>query len=115
MSAPASSAVLDFPRLVHAARLELESAGNPSYVVALVDAAGEPHLSPMVFFTNEPARENAERLLRSGTPGETVVIVSRQAVGHRAMFTVLDPRTLKKLHSQLEVVETTFAQDDAPV
>jgi hypothetical protein len=116
MSAPSSSAAsLDFPAIVHAARLELESAGNPSYVVALVDAAGEPHLSPMVFFTNEPAVANADRLLADGRAGEQVFIISRQAVGRRALFTVLDPCTLKKLHTQLEVVETTFAQDDAPV
>ena len=115
MNAPSSSAAgLDYARLVHAARLDLESAGNPAFVVAWVDAAGESHLSPMVFFTNEPAVEHAKRLL-SQEPQRTVTIISRQAVAHRALFTVLDPGTLKKLHSQLEVVETSFAKDNGPL
>ena len=37
MSAPSSPAAgLDFARIIHAARLELETAGNPSFVVAVV-------------------------------------------------------------------------------
>jgi hypothetical protein len=115
MNAPGSPVTgLDFGRLVHAARLDLESAGNPSFIVAWVDAAGESHLSPMVFFTNEPAVEHAARLVRHDESLK-VTIISRQAVAHRALFTVLDPRTLKKLHTQLEVVETSFAQEHGPV
>jgi hypothetical protein len=116
MSAPSSPAAgLDFARIIHAARLELETAGSPSFVVAVVDPSGATHLSPLVFFTHDPAREDADRAASTGAPGDVIVIVSRQAVGHRAVFTVLDPWTLKKLHTQLEVVETTFAQDNAAV
>jgi hypothetical protein len=31
------------------------------------------------------------------------------------MFTVLDPKTLKKLHQRLEVIEETFAETDRPI
>jgi hypothetical protein len=116
MSSPTSPAAgLDFDRVVHAARLELETAGNPSFIVVVVDASGTTHLSPLVYFTHDPAREDARRAALTGAADDVIVIVSRQAVGHRALFTVLDPATMKKLHTQLEVVETTFAQDHAPV
>ena len=116
MSSPTSPAAgLDFNRIVHAARLELETAGNPSFIVVVVEASGATHLSPLVFFTHAPASEDARRAAATGSPGDVIVIVSRQAVAHRALFTVLDPQTLKKLHTQLEVVETTFAEDTAPI
>jgi hypothetical protein len=107
---------LDHVRIINQARLELESAGNPSYVVAVVDEAGTAHLAPMVFSTVGPAADHATRLNRAafGT-GDQVVIVSRSAAGRRAMFTVVDPRTLKKLHQRLEVIEETFAEMDTKI
>jgi hypothetical protein len=113
MSAPFS---LDFVRIINAARLELESAGNPSYVVAVMDADGQAHLAPMVFSTVGPAADHATRLNRAAfSTGEQVVIVSRSAAGHRAMFTVVEPRTLRKLHQRLEVIEETFAEMDTKI
>jgi hypothetical protein len=107
---------LDHVRIINQTRLELESAGNPSYVVAVVDAGGTAHLAPMVFSTVGPAADHAKRLNRAAfDSGERVVIVSRSAAGRRAMFTVVDPRTLKKLHQRLEVIEETFAELDAKI
>ena len=107
---------LDFVRIINAARLELESAGNPSYVVAVVDTEGQAHLAPMVFSTVGPAGDHATRLTRAAfDTGEQVVIVSRSAAGRRAMFTVVEPRTLRKLHQRLEVIEETFAEMDTKI
>jgi hypothetical protein len=107
---------LDHVRIINQARLELESAGNPSYVVAVVDQAGTAHLAPMVFSTVGPAADHAKRLNRAAFGSEEhVVIVSRSAAGRRAMFTVLDPRTLKKLLTRLEVIEETFAEIDRAI
>jgi len=107
---------LDHVRIINAARLELESAGNPSYVVAVVDVEGQAHMAPMVFATVGPAADHATRLVRGEiAPGEHVVIISRSAAGRRAMFTVVEPRTLRKLHQRLEVVEETFAELDTKI
>jgi hypothetical protein len=107
---------LDFVRIINGARLELESAGNPSYVVAVVDAEAQVHLAPMVFSTVGPAGDHATRLTRATfDTGEQVVIVSRSAAGRRAMFTVVEPRTLRKLHQRLEVIEETFAEMDTKI
>jgi hypothetical protein len=112
----ASPFELDFVRIINQCRLELESAGNPSYVVAVVDAAGTAHLAPMVFSTVGPAADHAARLNRAAFGSdEQVLIVSRSAAGRRAMFTVVDPRTLKKLHQRLEVIEETFAEIDKAI
>src|SRR5437868_2453855 len=107
---------LDHVRIINAARLELESAGNPSYAVAVVDTDGQAFLAPMVFSTVGPAADHATRLTRAAfDTGEQVVIVSRSAAGRRAMFTVVDPRTLRKLHQRLEVIEETFAEMDTKI
>jgi hypothetical protein len=107
---------LDHVRIINQARLELESAGNPSYVVAVVDTDGQTHLAPMVFATVGPAAEHATRLNRAAfSTGEQVVIVSRSAAGRRAMFTVVEPRTLRKLHQRLEVIEETFVEQDTKI
>ena len=110
---PVSTANLDFVRVISQARLELETAGNPSYVVVIIDEAGETHLAPMVFSTVGPAADHAARINRAAfATGELVLIVSRSAADHRAMFAVLDPRGLRKLHQRLEVIEETFAETD---
>jgi hypothetical protein len=107
---------LDYVRIINQSRLELETAGNPGYVVAVVNAAGDVELSPMVFATIGPATDHASRMGRAVfDTGEHVVIVSRSAAGHRAMFTVVEPRTLRKLHQRLEVIEETFAEMDTKI
>jgi hypothetical protein len=107
---------LDHVRIINQCRLELESAGNPSYVVAVIDAGGTAHLAPMVFSTVGPAADHAARLNRAAFGSEElVVLVSRSAAGRRAMFTVVDPRTLKKLHQRLEVIEESFAETDKAI
>jgi hypothetical protein len=106
----------DFVRIINQSRLELEAAGNPSYVVVVLDHAGESHMAPMVFATVGPAVDHATRIGRAAfETGEQVVIVSRSVAEHRAMFTVMDPRTHKKLHQRVEVVEETFAEIDRAV
>jgi hypothetical protein len=105
------TSTLDFVRIINESRLELEAAGNPSYVVAVLDHAGESHLAPMVFATVGPAVDHATRIGRAAfETGEQVVIVSRSETEHRATFSVMDPRTQKKLHQRVEVVEETFAE-----
>lgn len=107
---------LDFVRIINQSRLELEAAGNPSYVVVVLDLAGESHLAPMVFSTVGPAVDHATRIGRAAfETGEQVVIVSRSVADHRAMYTVMDPRTQKKLHQRLEVVEETLAEIDRAI
>src|SRR4051812_36855837 len=107
---------LDYVRIINQARLELESAGNPAYVVAVVDQGDEVHLAPMIYATVGPASDHASRLNRAAfDTGERVVIVSRSAAGHRAMFTVVEPRTMRKLHQRLEVIEETFAEMDTKI
>ena len=101
-------------RLVDAARAELEAAGNPAYLVALVDAHGEPHWSPMIFSAARAAREQAARLESSRRPGEQIAVVARQAEGRRALFTVFDETVERGLHRQLEVIEASFAERDLP-
>ena len=108
---------LDYVRIINQARMELESAGNPSYVVVVIDEVGDAHLAPMVFATVGPAADHAARIGRATfETGERVVIVSRSAAGRRAMFTIVDPRNgLKKLHQRLEVIEETFAETDTKI
>ena len=106
----------DFVRIINESRLELETAGNPSYVVVVLGLDGAAHLAPMVFATVGPAVDHATRIGRAAfETGEQVVIVSRSVADHRARFSVIDPRTHKKLHERLEVVETTFAEIDQAV
>jgi hypothetical protein len=107
---------LDYVRIINQSRLELEAAGNPSYVVVVLDHAGESHLAPMVFSTVGPAVDHAIRIGRAAfETGEQVVIVSRSVAERRAMFTVMDPRTQKKLHQRPEVVEETLAEVDQAI
>jgi hypothetical protein len=113
ISAP--GAQLDYVRIINGSRLELEAAGNPAYVVVILDAEGQAHLSPMVFATVGPATDHAQRTATSTAAGEHVVIVSRSAAGGRAMFSVVEPKTLKRLHQRLEVVEQSFADTDRAI
>jgi hypothetical protein len=107
---------LDHVRIINQARLELESAGNPAYVVVVVDEQSEAHIAPMVYATVGPASDHASRLNRAAfDTNERVVIVSRSAAGRRAMFTVVEPRTMRKLHQRLEVIEETFAEMDTKI
>jgi hypothetical protein len=107
---------LDFVAIINQSRLELETAGNPSYVVVILDQAGASHLAPMVFSTAGTAVDHATRIGRAAfETGERVIIVSRSVADHRAMFSVIDPRTQKRLHQRLEVVEETFAEIDRAV
>lgn len=112
---PANLPEHDYGRIIHAVRVELESAGNPAFVVAIVEADEVKHLSPMVFATIYPASDLARRLRRTAEPGQKAVIISRHASGERAHLAVLDPVTLRKLHEQQEIVEKTFADLDGPV
>jgi hypothetical protein len=112
MDVPYPATSVDYERVIHAARHELEAAGNPSFVVAIVDAAGTAELSAVVYSTIRPASDEGRRLGAAVEPGETVVIVSRQAQGHRANYAILEPASLRKLHQQLEVIERSFAEDD---
>jgi hypothetical protein len=106
---------IDYVRTINGARLELEVSGNPAHVVVMIDAAGQGQLSPMVFSTVGPAADHAKRMAQSAEPGQRVVIVSRSAGGDRAMFTVVDPKTLKRLHQRIEVIEQTFAETDRAI
>jgi hypothetical protein len=107
---------LDYVRIINESRLELETAGNPSYVVVILDHAGDPHLAPMVFSAAGTAVDHATRIGRAAfETGEQVVIVSRSVADRRAMFTVMDPRTQKKLHQRPEVVEATLAEIDQAI
>jgi hypothetical protein len=107
---------LDHVRIINQARMELESAGNPAYVVVVVDEQSETHIAPMVYATVGPASDHASRLNRAAfDTNERVVIVSRSAAGRRAMFTVVEPRTMRKLHQRLEVIEETFAEMDTKI
>lgn len=115
MGSMSTPETVDYLRVINGVRLELESAGNPSYMVVVVDEAGEAHLSPMIYATVGPSSDHAARLVRDAAPGERVLIIGRSAAGRRAMFTVLEPRTLKKLHQRLEVIEESFAETDGPI
>jgi hypothetical protein len=105
----------DYGRIIHGVRLELEAAGNPAYLVVLVDAADVTQLSHMVFATVHSAADLARRLGREAPEGTEALIVSRQADRRRAQYSVLDPATLRKRHEQLEVIEPTFAEIDGPL
>jgi hypothetical protein len=115
MGSMSTPEAVDYVGVINGVRLQLETAGNPAYMVVILDAAGETQLSPMIYATVGPTSEHAVRLAREAGPGERVLIVSRSASGRRAMFTVLEPRTLKKLHQRLEVIEETFAESDGPL
>lgn len=107
---------LDFARIVNQSRMELEAAGNPSFMVVIVDQAGTVHLTPMVFSTAGPATDHAKRINRAAfSTGELVLIVSRSAAADRAMFSVLEPRGLRRLHHQVEVIEETLADIDRAI
>ncbi len=106
----------DYLGIINQSRLELEAAGNPSHVVVVLGHDGQSHVAPMVFATVGPAVDHAIRIGRAAfETGEQVVIVSRSVAERRAMFSVMDPRTQRKLHQRLEVVEVTFAEIDQAV
>ena len=107
----APSLPIDFETIIHAVRLELEAAGNPAYVTLVRDGAGRVVASPLVFASIGPSSDHAARVARAAAPDETVLIVSRHAQDRRQIFNVLAPFTLKKLHTQHEVIERSFAED----
>ena len=111
----ARGAPVDYVRIINGVRLDLESAGNPAFVVVILDGTGEARRSPMVFATVGPSADHAVRLARDTAPGEQAFVVGRSAAGRRAMFTVVEPKSLKKLHQRLEVIEETFAETDGPI
>jgi hypothetical protein len=106
----------DYVRLVDAVRLELQEAGNPAFIVAIRDAGGNVHLSPMVFAAVGPAGEYARRVAGSSlAEGERVLIISRQATARRQSYDVLEPVSLRRLHLQQEVIEQSFVETDGPI
>jgi hypothetical protein len=102
-------------RVVESVRLDLEAAGNPTYILVIVDAAGGAHSAPIVFSAVGPASQHAKRLAPGLGPGEKLLIVSRHASRTRQTFNVLEPAGLKKLHIQDEVIEASVAQTHGPV
>jgi hypothetical protein len=104
------SVPVNYPALVNAVRLELEAAGNPAFVTAVVDGSGTTHASPVVFSSIGPAADHAHHVALAAADGETVLIVSRQSEGPRQLYSVLAPGTLKRLHAQHEVIETAVAE-----
>lgn len=99
-----------YTRMVNAARIQLEAAGNPGYGV-LTALNGELDLAPLIYASLRPAMSHAERTVAQAEPGEKVYIVSRASEGSRIVFTVMDTRS-RKLHEQFEVVEKSLAEED---
>jgi hypothetical protein len=114
-SPPVALSALDHAAIVNAVRLELQEAGNPAFIVAVVDADGAAHVAPMVFSAVGPSSDYVRRMLPALAAGERAVIVSRQASRTRQAFSVLDPTSLRKLHLLEEVIEATLAETDGPV
>lgn len=113
---PSPLARPDHRDTVKSARLELEAASSPAYVVVLVDEGRRVHASPVVFSALKPADDQARHFASRRAIGEEVYVVSRVAERGRQVFTVLQPGTLRKLHTQHEVVEATLAEEQsAPV
>jgi hypothetical protein len=98
----------DYERLVTAARLELEAAGNPAYVTVVCTGGGTIVASPLVFASIGPSSDHAAHVAHAADEGEQVFIVSRHAQGRRQILNVLAPFTLKKLHTQHEVIEQSL-------
>lgn len=107
VSAPTTTT---YQRAVNLSRMELENAGNPSYSV-VVTAGEQMEIVSMVFSTLKPATEHATRLQKLADPEEKIFIVGRHVAGQRVTFQVMDPHS-RKLHTQLEVIEPTFAEED---
>jgi hypothetical protein len=102
-------------RVVDAVRLDLEAAGNPTYMVVVVDATGAVHATPLIFSAVVPAGQHAKRITPQLGAGEKLLIVSRHASRSRQTFNVHEPAGLKKLHIQDEVIEAPVLQTHGPV
>lgn len=102
-----------YQRIINAARIELEGAGNPGYAV-LSALDGQFELGPMIYAALRPALAHADRTAAQAEPGEKVYIVSRAQEGERTMFTIMDSRS-RKLHQQFEVIEKSISEEDTPV
>jgi hypothetical protein len=102
-------------RVIESVRLDLEAAGNPAYLLAIVDAGGSVHSAPIVFSAVGPADQHARRLAPELGAGDQLLIVSRHASRTRQTFNILDPAGLKKLHVQDEVIEASVLQTHGPV
>lgn len=105
-----SDSIDTYHRIVNAARLELEGAGNPGYGV-LTALNGEFELGPMIYASLRPALSHADRVMAQAEPGEKVYIVSRASEGERIAFTIMDSRS-RKLHQQFEVIEKSISEED---
>jgi hypothetical protein len=110
LSSPAS-----LRRVVEAVRLELEEAGNPAYILVVVDGEGRGHSIPIIFSAVGPASGHAARLAPQLGAGEQLVIASRHASRTRQTFNILEPAGLRKLHVQDEVIEASVLQTHGPV
>ena len=102
-----------YPTLINSARVELESAGNPSFAIAMVFSDGT-EIVPVVFATLKPAVVHADRMKAGADAPQAVYIVGRHVEGDRIAFTVMDSRS-RKLHTQFEIVERSFAEEDKPL
>jgi hypothetical protein len=102
-------------RVIEAVRLELEAAGNPTYVLVIVDAGGGVHSAPIIFSAVGPAATHAKRMAGDVGAGEKLLIVSRHASRTRQTYNILEPDGLKKLHVQDEVIEASVLQTHGPV
>jgi hypothetical protein len=112
---PGNAAALNYGQLIDAVRLELHEAGNPAFLIAVVDADGSVHIAPMIFSAVGPSSDHALRMLPSLAPGQRLVVVSRHASPRRQAFNVLDPKTLRKLHVQDEVIESSILDTEGPI
>ena len=112
---PVNAVAPNYRRIVDAVRLELQEAGNPAFIVAVVAGHDAVQVAPMIFSAVAPASDYARRMAGNLGPGERVLLVSRHASRRRQAFNVLDPATLKKLHVQDEVIEAAFIESDGPI
>lgn len=104
---------VDYPRMVNAARIELEAAGNPAYGIVVMTADGFD-VEPMVYAQLRPALTHAERVSGLLEPGEQLFIVSRAQDTEQIAFTIMDDRT-RKLHQQFEVIEKSLSEQEGPI
>jgi hypothetical protein len=112
---PSGPSSPEYVQVIEAVRLELMEAGNPAFVVAILDAGGKTHASPVIFSAVGPSSDHARRVAPALAEGERVLLVSRQADRTRQTYNVLDPRTLRKLHVQQEVIEQSFLSTGGPI
>jgi hypothetical protein len=101
-------------RVIESVRLDLEAAGNPTYILVIVDASGNVHSAPIIFSAVGPAGQHAKRLASTVGENERLLIVSRHASRTRQTFNILEPAGLRKLHVQDEVIEASVLRTHGP-